>query len=127
MNREQIESNLIAIKTELEREVSADSIMDVTDKLMKLQVYDALSAETMRWARKLVLDEQRKEMAKLDILKTQTTVLKMLVESNLSEWLALYTYAERLNAAVHHGCDALRTIVSLYKEQMVTERFTRQT
>lgn len=118
MNKQEIETNLALIKIELEREVDTLNITDVQNKLMSLTSYSGLSAETMRYSRSLVLKRQKDVLEDLKEEKLNPSILKMKIESELWEEISLHTYADRINAAITHSCDSLRTVISLYKAEM---------
>lgn len=118
MDIQQLESNLSLIKTELEREVSPLNMTEVQDKLMKLCTYMGLSSECMKTAKGLVLYGQRNVIEKTKSEKLNPSILKMRIEGELWNELALLTYCDRLNAAIVHSCDSLRTVISLYKAEM---------
>lgn len=118
MNKQEIETNLSLIKIELEREVDTLNITDVQNKLMSLTSYSGLSAETIRYSRSLVLKRQKDVLEDLKEEKLNPSILKMKIESDLWEEISLHTYADRINAAITHSCDSLRTVISLYKAEM---------
>lgn len=118
MNKQQIEANCNLIKSELEREVNALNISEVQDKLMKLTTYTGLSAEILKHSKGMVLYAQKDIVSKESNGKLTPAILKLKIEGELWEELALLTYCERINAAITHACDSLRTVISLYKEEM---------
>lgn len=115
---QQIETNLNIIKTELEREVGTSDITAVQDKLLKLTAYMGLSAEIMRHAKSLVLRKQQQIISANNNGAMSASILKQFIESELWHEAALLLYADRINAAITHACESLRTIISLYKEEM---------
>lgn len=126
MTAEEIDTNLALIRTELEKHVDMAIITDLTEKMDRLQVLDSLSAECMREAKKQSKAKMRDElMQHHDIGKMSISHLKMLVDAATGEEQGREVYADRINAAIHHTVDGLRTMISLYKTQLSTEYFTR--
>lgn len=126
MNIEQVESNLKVIRQAMDLEVTQEDIDGILGKMNSLQVLEGLSSECMRWAKKLRLDRQHQTLKTLDILKCPATSLKILLEDSTIHEQTLEVYAERLNAGLHHTVDGLRSMVSFYKESLITNRWQKQ-
>ena len=124
MNRKEIEANCEAIKLVLERHLTNEEDMkEVKAKLMDLQVLLSLSAETMRGAKELLAETQRAYMKPLKLSEYSPNTLKLMIETAIGEESALYLYCDRLNAAITHSLDALRTVISLYKTEVSNSHF----
>lgn len=118
MNQPDILLHCTRIKTELEREVNTLSIDQVMDKMNKLTAFSGLSAELVAEAKQLILHRQKPAILNAIKADIAASMQKAFVESECAEEMMLYTYAERLNAAITHSLDALRTIVSMRKAEM---------
>lgn len=117
MNINIIIDNCEVIKKEIERTVNPVNITDVQDKLNNLASLTGLSAETLKDCKGLVLYKQ-KEVINIEGNKLNPSILKLKIEGELWNELSVLTYCERLNAALTHCMDGLRTIISLYKTEM---------
>lgn len=118
MNKEELEKNLAVIKGDLEIEADERNILEVQQKLNRLINLMGLSAECMKWAKHIVLVKQKYVYATAGKHSTSPTMFKYFLEGEAAEELALFTYCDRLNAALTHACDGLRTIISLYKSEL---------
>lgn len=119
-----IEENLNTIKLHLEAEINPTEIAAVELKLSNLSSLMGLSAECMRYAKEVVLTAQKSFLSKPNMLNQSATNLKLLIESELHYEIGLFVYSERLNAAITHCCDSLRTIISKYKEELRIANFS---
>lgn len=122
MTKQELENNLSIIKSELETEVDEKIIDQVQQKLNRLCNLMGLSAECMKWAKHIVLTKQKYVYA-LAGKDSSATMFKYFMEGEMAEELALFTYCDRLNAAITHACDGLRTIISLYKSELSISNF----
>lgn len=122
MTKQELENNLSIIKSELETEVDEKIIDQVQQKLNRLCNLMGLSAECMKWAKNMVLTKQKYVYA-LAAKDSSATMFKYFMEGEMAEELALFTYCDRLNAAITHACDGLRTIISLYKSELSISNF----
>lgn len=120
----QIEENLNTIKLHLEAEVNPTEISAVELKLSNLSALMGLSAECMRYSKEVVLTAQKVFLSKPNMLNQSATNLKLLIESELHYEISLFVYSERLNAAITHASDSLRTIISKYKEELRINNFS---
>ena len=125
MTPQQIEENLNRIKAELESEVSREDISAIQDKMLRLITFMGLSAEIMRYTKSLVLHKQQHVISANKSGDMSPSILKQYIESELSFELALHSYSERLNAAISHATDSLRSILSLYKTELSTSIIQR--
>ena len=117
MKKNELQENLNVIKLELETEVPEEDILAVESKLNKLSTLMGLSAETLKHAKKIVLERQKIIFSMAD-KNMSPTMFKYYLEGEMADELSLYTYADRLNAALVHCSDSLRTIISKYKEEL---------
>ena len=118
MNKAEIEKACQAIKIEIETDVDVLDISAVQKKLMNLTSLMGLSAETMKEA-KAIIGYRQKDIINMERNSgLSASILKMKIQSELWEEEAIYIYCDRLNAAISHACDSLRTVISLYKTEM---------
>lgn len=118
MTATEIESHCQRIKAELERQVETSEIESVMDKLNNLSSLSGLSAEIVAEAKQLILQRQKPAILLAQKSNVSASMQKAFVESECADEMMLYTYAERLNAAITHSLDALRTIVSMRKSEL---------
>lgn len=123
MDIKKLEENLAIIKSELEIEVDEKVIDQVQQKLIRLSNLMGLSAECMKWAKQIVLIKQKYVYALSGKTDISPTMFKYFLEGEAAEELAVFTYCDRLNAALTHASDSLRTIISLYKSELSISNF----
>lgn len=130
MTQAQLENNLAMIKTELESELQNTTVIGlVEEKLLRLSNVMGLSAECMRYAKQYAANKQavllRDEKGYVGVENMSATVLKLWLEGELANELSILMYADRLNAALVHCADQLRTMISKYKVELEMEKYTR--
>jgi hypothetical protein len=109
---------LNAIRRLVDTDVSDAIIEDINKKLMLLTQITGLSAEANATAKKLLHAKE------LEVLKEHKdsgyppSVLNSLLKAESGEYIAMLEYADRLNSAVTHSLEGLRTVISLYKTEM---------
>lgn len=116
----EISQSLNAIRSLLDADVSSAIIEDVQTKVIQLTQMTGLSAETMASARKL-LDEKELEIFVIkskEMEKFSPSVQIRFLKTHCKDEAAIYEYADRLNSAITHSLDSLRTVISLYKTEL---------
>lgn len=117
------------VKTRLMRNISAirqtldSDILDVDiecqkNKLIKLTQLVGLAAETKAQARKNLENGRLIAFSKMRDSKLSPSILLKMVDSEISEELSLYEYADRLNAGISNSIEGLRSVLSLYKTEL---------
>jgi hypothetical protein len=117
----QVKRNLKAIREVLDLDVSDTVIEDVVTKMHKLINLVGLASESKATARKILEEKRLVQLSEIKDSKYPPTVLLKIVDANCADELALYEYADRINASISHSLDSLRTIISLRKEEMRLE------
>lgn len=125
--REEITRALNAIREVLDADIIGGDIESVDNKLKKLTQLTGLSAETMASAEKILHAKELEVFRSLLPEGLQASVLTGMVKAETADELAMYKYADRLNAALSHSMDGLRTSISLYKEELKAGTITGQT
>lgn len=125
MNKKEILKNLEIIQKEIDTQIQESDPYSVLDKLNKLIAYMGLSAEIMRWSKELVLKSQSIQFDKGLAKGYSGNVLKQYLEGKLAEELAIDKYADRINAAIGHAADGLRSIISNHKNERTIENFQK--
>jgi len=126
-NKEEITRALNTIRSMIDTDISNCDITDVDKKLKLLTQLTGLSAEANASAMKF-LRAKELQVFKENVSKGyQASVLNGLIKSGSGEELALYEYADRLNAALVHTIDGLRTSISLYKTELSSGLIQGQT
>lgn len=127
MKKEHLIKNLAIIQAVLDKEVSADNMTAVEEKLNELATLMGLSAECCKWSRSLVLNKQSKLIESPKVDQLSPAKLKLWMEGNMAEELSVDTYADRINRALIHCSDSLRTIVSKYKAELTVSQYGNRT
>jgi len=116
--KEKIKSNLKAIRLIMDRSIIDTDIISVQNKLMDLVQVVSLSAECKASSRKLL---EEKRLVNLKICENDSlpaSILMKKIDAMCSDELALFEYADRINAGLTHILDALRSVISLYKVEL---------
>ena len=125
MTSDEITTYLKEVQAHIDESIPPADIDSVQGKLVQLSAYLGLSAELIRFSKQNLLIRQRSVLSSLDMKAYTPSIAKQFVESEL--WLesSLYDYANRINSALVHSIDALRTIVSLYGKELETTHKTK--
>jgi len=115
--KEEITVSLNVIRAVVDADVIDCDINAVENKLLRLTQLMGLSAETMASAKKILGIKELHVLDSMEEGKTPTEINKRLNASCYEE-NAILQYSDRLNSAIVHNCDALRSIISLRKEEM---------
>lgn len=128
MTANEIITNCNLIRDELDRQIPLSDMDSVEGKMLNLCAMMGLSAECLRYAQYLLLHKQGQCIDKIRAADPTipASILKVKLESDLAEERTLYEYAERLNAAITHCVDGLRTSISKYKEELNVSTFQRK-
>ena len=120
MTEKQIETNLEMIKLAMDMTIETDHIDEWMKKLANLQALHGLSSECIRYAKRNTLVKQGTLLT--DLFKTglNATAVRLQLESDMAEEIALFLYAERLGAGLVHCVDSCRTAISKLKEEYKT-------
>jgi len=116
-----LETKLKSIREVIDVEIPLDDINAVLIKGNQLEALIGLSAECKAQALKRV---SLKKLEKLNELQDQDlapSVLMKAIDLHAAEEDALFQYADRVNAAVTHELDYMRTLISYYKEEKKQE------
>ena len=115
---DKLTENLKFLRAHLDVEADRSNIDEVLDKAMKLSSLVGLAAEAKAQARKAL------ELKRLQTLQTfmnqglQASILTKLMDGHCAHELAQLEYADRLNAGISNAMDTLRSVISLYKEEL---------
>jgi hypothetical protein len=110
--------NLNAIREVLDSDVMDADIETQKNKLIKLTQLTGLAAESKALAQKLL------NMKELEVIKENegsgitASVLVKKINAECYEEGALLVYADRINSALSHSIEGLRSVVSLYKSEL---------
>jgi hypothetical protein len=118
MTTEQIEKGLEQIQSLIERQATIDSPVDVMEKLNDCVNILGMSAEIVAWTEKKYNDKLSLLCLAKEYSKLSATDKKMVFAGALSNEIMFHTKAERLNKALVHTCDALRSMLSFIKEEL---------
>jgi hypothetical protein len=109
---------LNAIREVIDADVMDASIEDQRNKLVKLTQLTGLAAEAKAQAHKILL---QKELEVIRLHKDSgiaASILSKMINAECFEEGALLVYADRINSAISHSIEGLRSILSLYKTEM---------
>lgn len=118
MTRDDLLSACAQLQDEVERQIDHHDIPSVEEKMVKLGTLMGLCANMHRWARKYTLQKQGLVVAAHKDSGMPASIMKMQIEAALAEELAVEKLVDRLGSALTHNVDALRTVISLHKQEM---------
>jgi cob(I)alamin adenosyltransferase len=113
----EITASLNAIREAVDADIIDSDIVNVQNKLLKLTQLMGLSAETKASAKKLLNMKERIVFEMMD-KKMPPSVQSKFLNAECYEENAILEYADRLNAAIVHVIEALRSVISLYKTEL---------
>lgn len=116
-SQDEIVKALNSIRETVDADVIDLDIDMVRNKLLKLTQLTGLSAEAQASAKKLLSQKELEVMLSLDKNMAPSKAHKML-SAMCFEQQAVFEYADRLNSAIVHSIDGLRSILSLYKSEL---------
>lgn len=108
---------LNAIRKAVDSDIIDVDIDAQKNKMIALTQLIGLSAETKASAKKLLLKKELEVLSGLDKELAPSVVTRKL-NAECYEEAALLEYSDRLNSALIHTIDAIRTIISLYKSEL---------
>jgi len=116
--KDKVKNNLKAVRVVLDSDVIDTDITSVQNKLLSLTQVSGLCAESLSVAT-MLLEQSRLKV--LDRIKNETypaSIMSKMIDAECANELGLVKYADRLNSAITHSIDGLRSVISLYKEEM---------
>ena len=114
---EETKKALNFIRELLDKDVMGADIDSISNKLIALTQVTGLSAEAMASAKKIL---HQKEITVMQVINPEIppSMQSKRLSAECFEEQALLTYADRLNSAITHTCEGLRTVISLYKQEL---------
>lgn len=105
------------IRDLLDKDVMGADIDSISNKLVSLTQVMGLSAESIASAKKIL---HQKEIVVMQLINPEIppSMQSKKLAAECFEEIALLSYADRLNAAIVHTCESLRTVISLYKQEL---------
>lgn len=113
-----LQLKLESITNVIEHEISKDNPDQVQEKIVRLAAISALSAETVSQASMKLKEKQVQMITEFGKLDMPASILKIYIDGKCAEEFAVFTLADRLNKAITHCQDSLRTIISLHKVEL---------
>lgn len=116
--KDSIEANLAAIRKVVDTDVTGCDIDTIVEQGKKLASIMGLSAEVMGAAQKHLQLARKKALKELESKGISPSVMIKMADGDAAMELAMYDYADRLNAAITHQLDYYRSVISLYKSEL---------
>lgn len=108
---------LNAIRVAVDADILDVDIDVQKNKMIALTQLIGLSAETKASAKKILLKKELDVLSGLDKDLSPSVAMKRL-NAGCYEEAALLEYSDRLNSALIHTIDAIRSVLSLYKTEV---------
>lgn len=116
--KESIKENLKSIRKVLDEDVSDVDIVNVQNKALALTQLSGLASESKASARKLLEKARLEHLTNIQDENLPASIMSKKLDALCCDELALYEYADRINASISHTLDTLRSIISLYKSEL---------
>ncbi len=116
-----LESKLKSIREVIDIEIPPGDIDAILGKGNQLEALIGLSAECKAQALKRLSLKKLEKLNQLQGQELGATIMMKTIELHAAEEDALFQYADRINAAVTHELDYMRTLISYYKEEKKQE------
>jgi hypothetical protein len=118
-----IENNLNSIRETLDLEVGGASVHDVDidaiyNKALAITQLAGLASESKSKARKILENARLIAIYEVKDEKMAASIMSKTIDAMCADELALYEYADRINASISHSLDTLRSCISLHKEYL---------
>lgn len=116
-NYKDLTESLNKIRETIDSDIIDVDIDQQKNKLLALTQLIGLSAECNASAKKML---HQKELEVLQSIDSDMQPMKVnkLLQAKCAEEIAVLEYADRLNSALVHSIDAIRSIISLYKTEL---------
>jgi UDP-3-O-[3-hydroxymyristoyl] glucosamine N-acyltransferase len=111
-------AKLNAIREVIDADVMDSAIEEQRNKLVKLTQLTGLAAEAKAQAHKILSMKELEVMKEFQESKMATSIMSKRVNAECFEEGALLVYADRINSAISHSIEGLRSVISLYKTEM---------
>lgn len=108
---------LNAIRKAIDADIVDVDIDAQKNKMIALTQLIGLSAECNASAKKILLKKELEVLSGIDSEVAPSRVTKM-INAQCFEEAALLEYSDRLNSALIHSIDAIRSVLSLYKSEL---------
>lgn len=114
---EETKKALNAIRAAVDADIIDVDIDAQKNKMIALTQLIGLSAEAKASAKKILLRKELEVLSGLD-KELAPSVMTRRINSECYEEAALLEYSDRLNSALIHCIDAIRSVLSLYKTEV---------
>lgn len=114
---EETKKSLNMIRETVDADIIDADIISQQNKLLALTQLIGLSAECNASSKKFLLKKELEIMSQAD-KDLAPMKLNKLINASCFEESALMEYSDRLNSALIHSIDAIRSVISLYKTEL---------
>ena len=108
------------IRAAMDVDVKDVDIQSVVNKGIELSQLIGLSAECKAEARRNMENSRLAAIKALSGQKLTPAVVLKMSEASCADQVAQLEYADRINAGLVHQLDYLRSVISLYKQELVS-------
>lgn len=109
---------LESIRNCIDADVTGCDIETILEKGKELSQLIGLSAECKAEARKALERRRLIEIQFLQVEKIPPSVMLKMADAQCADELAVFEYADRLNAGITHQLDFYRSVISLHKTEL---------
>ena len=113
-----VKVNLKSIRDVLDSDVIDCDISSIQNKALQITQLSGLASESKGTTKKILEQARLFHLSVIQNEKIPASIMSKKLDALCHDELALYEYADRINASISHTLDALRTIISLYKTEL---------
>lgn len=117
-SKKEISEALNAIRAVLDVDIIDVNIEEQQRKLLNLTQLIGLSAECKASARKLLHQRELQILIQYESKNLSPMVMNRYLTAECADEHATLEYSDRINSGVIHTCDSIRSVISLYKEEL---------
>ena len=115
---QEISQSLNHIRSIIDTDIVEVDIDQQQNKLLMLTQIIGLSAECKASSKKILHLKELDVLSELNLTDMQPSIIGKMLTAKTAHEIALLEYSDRINSAVIHSIDAIRSIISLYKTEL---------
>ncbi len=114
----EISQSLNAIRKVLDIDIIDVNIEEQQRKLLSLTQLMGLSAECKASAVKIRHLKELQILIQYESKEFSPMIMNRYLTAECAHEISVLEYSDRINAAITHNCDSIRSVISLYKEEL---------
>lgn len=116
--KKDLHKKLQAVKEVMDADITDVDIESQKNKLLKLTQLGSLAAACKAQGKQILRLRELEALRELVDKGYSPSVLTKMIDARCCDEEALYIYTDRMNAFLSHSIEGIRSVISLYKEEM---------